>query len=162
MALQIRRATPDDAPQIQRFIEGLAEYEHELSSVEATPEILRRQLASDPRPFECLIAEVGEQPVGFALYYHTYSTWKARPGIYVEDLFVLPEFRRRGIGEALLRRVARVAVEEGCGRLEWAVLDWNRPAILFYESLGARAMSEWTVYRLSDAALAELGRAGET
>lgn len=155
---QIRSAVPDDAPVIQRFIEGLAEYEHELKSVECTPAALKRQLESSPRPFECLIAEIGGDPVGFAVYYHSYSTWKARPGIYLEDIFVWPAFRRRGVGKALFQRVAQIAVAERCGRLEWAVLDWNTPAIEFYADFGARAMNEWRVFRLSDAALVAAGQ----
>lgn len=155
---EIRSAGPEDAPVIHRFIEGLAEYDHELKSVESTPEILRRQLESSPRPFECFIAEIGGDPVGFAVYYHSYSTWKGRKGIYLDDIFVWPAFRRRGVGRALFQRVAQVAVAEGCGRLEWAVLDWNTPAMEFYADFGAQAMKEWRVYRLSDADLAEAGR----
>lgn len=158
-AFQIRSAVPDDAKVIVRFIKGLAEYEHELKSVQATPEVVREQLAATPRPFECLIAEISGDPVGFAVYYYTYSTWKARRGIYLEDIFVWPAFRRRGVGKALFQKVAQVAVAEGCGRLEWAVLDWNTPAMDFYADFGARAMSEWRVYRLTDTALADAGRA---
>ena len=112
-----------------------------------------------PRPYaETLIAEDAGQPIGFALFFHNFSTFLARPGIYLEDLFVVPEHRGQGVGRALLRELARIAVERDCGRLEWSVLDWNADAIGFYERLGATPNSEWTVYRLTGEALAELGR----
>lgn len=159
MTIVIRPATPADADVIYRFIVGLAEYEREPHAVEVTPEVLRAQLSSKPAPFECLIAEFDGAAAGFALFFSTYSTWMGKGGIWLEDIFVPESLRRRGIGGALLRAVAKLAVERHCGRLEWAVLDWNQPAIDFYRSLGARAMDEWTEYRLTGSALNEL--AGE-
>ena len=152
----IRQATPQDAEVILGFIQALAEYEREPQEVQVTAEMLRAQLASKPPPFECLIADHEDAPAGFALFFPTYSTWRGRPGIWLEDLFVLPEKRRFGIGRALLRQVAVTAVERGCARLEWSVLDWNQLAIDFYQTLGAIPMSEWTTFRLSDDALADL------
>lgn len=157
MTLQIRPANPDDAPTIHGFIQGLADYERAPDAVEATPGQLAQQLASDVPPFECLLAEQDGVALGFALFFPTYSTWKGLQSLYLEDLFVPPEHRGRGIGKALLKRVAQIAVERGCGRLEWAVLDWNEPAIRFYEILGAEAQSEWVTYRVTGNALARLG-----
>jgi GNAT superfamily N-acetyltransferase len=156
-ARQIRPATPDDAAVIFDFIRALAEYEREPDAVVTRPEVLREQLGQARPPFECLLCEVEGRPVGFALFFPTYSTWLGKPGIHLEDLFVLPEERGHGHGKALLQAVARLAVQRGCGRLEWAVLDWNTPAIRFYESLGASALGEWTTFRVAGAALAALG-----
>lgn len=165
-SLGIRTATPADIPDILAFIRELAEYEREPASAIATHADLLRDGFSEPKRFHCLIAEWRESstdngermtdnaPAGFALYFYNYSTWRGRPGIYIEDIFVRPAFRRRGIGKALLARVAAVAVAESCARLEWAVLDWNTPAIDFYRSLGATPMSEWTTMRLTGNALA--------
>ena len=158
--IRIRPATVDDARLIHRFVCELALYEREPQAVEVTPEILAAQLASAPPPFECLIAELGAEPAGFALFFHNYSTWKGRRGIWLEDLFVSESHRRRGVGSALFGAVSRLAVERGCGRLEWAVLDWNRPAIDFYERLGAYALGEWSIFRLTGDALEALGRRG--
>lgn len=157
MEPEIRFARPDDVEVIHAFIRGLAEYEREPDAVEVTPEELRIQLAAERPPFECLIAEVDGAPVGFAVFFHNYSTWRGRPGLYLEDLFVPPELRGRGYGKALLLSLARIAVERRCARMEWAVLDWNTPAIRFYERLGAVAMDEWTTFRLTGDALAKLG-----
>ncbi len=157
MNLSIRSAVPDDAAVIHRFISELAEYEREPDAVEATPASLRAQLESPKPPFECLIAERDGQPVGFALFFQSYSTWRGRPGLYLEDLFVPPSERGKGVGKALLRRLAAIAVQRGYGRMEWAVLDWNQTAIDFYESLGAEPLDEWTVYRLTGGALSALG-----
>ena len=154
--MRIRFATPRDAETILRFIRELAAYEREPDAVEATVEVLAGQLAEDPPPFECLIAELEGEPVGFALFFGTYSTWRARRGIHLEDLWVTPSARRRGVGRALLSRLAAVAVERGCARLEWAVLDWNELAMRFYRRLGASALDEWTTWRLSDAPLRAL------
>ena len=154
MALTTRFATPADAETIHRFIVGLAEYEREADAVEVTVDVLRAQLTSARPPFECLLAEVAGEAVGFALFFQSYSTWRGRPGLYLEDLLVEPSHRGKGVGGTLLRRTAALAVERECARLEWAVLDWNEPAIGFYRSLGAVALAEWTVHRLSDAALA--------
>lgn len=155
MSLHIRFAEPPDAPTLHAFIRALAEYEREPDAVEVSAETLAEQLAAPRPPFECLLAEADGRPVGFALFFHNYSTWRGRPGLYLEDLFVPPEHRGRGVGTALLRALAGLAVERGCPRFEWSVLDWNRPAIEFYEKLGARPMGEWTVYRLDGAALAQ-------
>lgn len=156
MDLTIREAVPGDEALILRFIRGLAEYERLAHECIATEADLTRSLFG-PRPeAEVLLAYADGEPAGFALFFHSYSTFLARKGLYLEDLFVLPEQRGRGIGLALLRALARVAVERECGRLEWSVLDWNESAIGFYEKLGARAMDEWTVYRLTDDALRRL------
>ena len=158
MSLAIRMAEPADAPVIADLIRGLARFEKLEDEVTMTEELLARNLFG-PRPYaETLIAEDGGTPVGFALFFHNFSTFLAKPGIYLEDLYVVPEQRGRGIGRALLQRLAQIAVERDCGRLEWAVLDWNREAIGFYERLGAKPNNEWTVYRLAGEALTSLGR----
>lgn len=154
--LSIRRADVRDAEQIHAFVVALAEYEREPAAVELTPEVLRAQLAAEPPPFECLVAELDGAPAGFALYFHTYSTWRGKRGIWLEDLFVVPEHRGRGVGRALLARLGAIACERDCARLEWAVLDWNEPAIGFYEGLGARPLDEWTTYRITGRALESL------
>jgi GNAT superfamily N-acetyltransferase len=154
--MTLRPATVDDVPQVLAFIRALADYEHLLHEVVATADGLRGALFG-PRPFaEVVLAEDGGVPVGFALFFHTFSTFLGRPGIYLEDLFVVPEARGRGVGRLLLAHLARVAVERGCGRVEWAVLDWNAPAIRFYDSLGARPNDDWTIYRLTGEPLAAL------
>ena len=145
-------------PVIADLIRGLARYEKLEDQVEMTEELLAAALFGE-RPYaEVVLAEEDGLAVGFALFFHNFSTFLGRPGIYLEDLFVLPEHRGRGIGRTLLAHLARLAVERGCGRLEWAVLDWNRDAIGFYERLGARPLSEWTVYRLTGEALTDLAR----
>ncbi len=154
----IRPATSDDAATILRFIQALADYEKEPDAVEVTADTLRTQMESESPPFECLIADTQDGPIGFALFFSTYSTWKGRPGLWLEDLFVPPEHRGRGAGAALLRRIAAIAVERNYARVEWAVLDWNQLAIDFYRRLGAEPMDGWTTYRLTDAALAALGQ----
>jgi GNAT superfamily N-acetyltransferase len=154
--LRIRVANADDAATILRFIQELAEYEREPDAVKTSAETLYAQLSAEKPPFECLIAEEGSEPVGFALFFQNYSTWRGQAGVYLEDLYVPQRLRRKGIGRALLRAVARIAVERNAGRLEWAVLDWNQPAIDFYRSLGAIPMNEWTVFRLADGSLANL------
>jgi GNAT superfamily N-acetyltransferase len=147
--LTIRPAVPDDIPEILAFIQELADYEREPASAVATyADLLRDGFGPVPR-FHCLIAEWSGQPVGFAVYFYNYSTWRGHAGIYLEDLFVRPPHRGKGIGKALLTNVAAIAVAEGCPRFEWAVLDWNTPAIDFYNSLGATPMSEWTTMRVS-------------
>jgi GNAT superfamily N-acetyltransferase len=159
MTLKIRPARTADLPVIAELIRGLARFEKLEDEVTMTEDLLAKGLFGD-RPYaETLLAEEDGTPVGFALFFHNFSTFLARPGLYLEDLFVVPGYRSRGIGRALLAELARVAVERGCGRLEWAVLDWNRDAIAFYERLGARPNSEWTVYRLTGEALRSL--AGE-
>jgi GNAT superfamily N-acetyltransferase len=154
--VHVRPATPDDAAVIHGFVCELAAYEREPDAVRATPESLRAQLASCRPPFECLIAELDGEPAGLALFFHNYSSWRGRAGLFLEDLFVPERFRRRGIGLRLLIELARIARARGCARMEWAVLDWNRPAIDFYASLGAEPLGEWTLFRLSDAALERL------
>jgi GNAT superfamily N-acetyltransferase len=159
-AVRIRPAAAADVPLSLALIRELAEYERLLDSVEATPERLHQALFG-PRPYaEALIAEAEEGPLGFALFFHNFSTFLSLPGIYLEDLYVRPHARRRGIGRALLTRLAQLAVERGCGRLEWSVLDWNEPAIGFYKKIGAVPMDEWTVFRLTGDALHGLA-AGE-
>lgn len=162
MSPTIRAATVDDVPLLLAFIRGLADYEKLLPEVEATEEKLRTTLFPADRPpvaYAVIAFATGASsevvPVGFALYFYNYSTFLARPGLYLEDLFVLPEFRGRGYGKALLLHLAREANRQGCGRMEWAVLDWNQSAITFYESLGARRMREWQVCRLTGPALAQ-------
>jgi GNAT superfamily N-acetyltransferase len=154
--LTIRPAERADVPLILEFIRGLAEYERLLDRCIATEAQLEKTLFG-PRPFaECLLASWDGAPAGFALFFHNYSTFLAKPGIYLEDLFVKPGLRGRGIGKSLLARLARIAKERDCGRVEWAVLDWNTPSIEFYRALGAVPMDEWTVFRLSGDALDRL------
>jgi GNAT superfamily N-acetyltransferase len=149
LTLSIRLAERSDVPVIAELIRGLARFEKLEHEVTMTEEQLDKSLFG-PRPFaETLLADEDGEAVGFALFFHNFSTFLGKPGIYLEDLFVVPEQRGSGIGRALLERLARIAVERDCGRLEWAVLDWNRDAIAFYERLGARPNSEWTVYRLT-------------
>jgi GNAT superfamily N-acetyltransferase len=154
---RIERATEQHVDVILRLITGLAEYERLAHEVVATESDLRRWLFG-PRPAaEVAIGYAGETPVGFAVFFQNYSTFLGRPGMYLEDLFVLPEWRKHGFGRRLLAHVAKTAVERGCGRMEWSVLDWNEPARRFYFNLGARAMDEWTVFRLTGDALRQVG-----
>jgi GNAT superfamily N-acetyltransferase len=154
--LRIVSATEADVPLILRFIRGLAEYEKLAHEVVATEQDLRETLFG-PRPgAEVVLAYAGAEAVGFALFFHNYSTFLGRPGLYLEDLYVLPEARGRGVGRALLAHLARLARERRCGRLEWWVLDWNESAIRFYRSLGAAPMDQWTVYRMTGQALERL------
>ena len=155
----IRAAAPADAALIVELIRGLAAYEKLLDQMETTEERIRSTLfPSDGQSpaAHCVIGEIDGVPAGFALYFFNYSTFLARPGLYLEDLFVRPEFRRQGLGKALLLHLARIARERGCGRMEWAVLDWNTPAIEFYERLGARRLGEWQLCRLRAEDLARL------
>jgi GNAT superfamily N-acetyltransferase len=154
----IRRGTERDVPVILKLIRGLAEYERLAHEVEATTARVRAHGFGPRRYFETIICRRGGTPVGFALYFFTYSTFLARPTLYLEDLFVLPEERGTGAGKALLRALARIAVRRGCGRLEWAVLDWNRPAIGFYKRLGAKLRRQWILTRLTGASLRRLAR----
>jgi GNAT superfamily N-acetyltransferase len=155
----IRNATESDVATILQLIRELAEYERLLHEVVATEERLRENLFGPRRCAEVLLGEVEGNVAGFALFFHNYSTFLGRPGIYLEDLFVRPEFRRKGIGTAFFRRLAQIAVGRGCGRFEWSVLNWNEPALKFYRSLGAVPMSEWRVQRVTGEALIKL--AGE-
>ncbi|MFE6223693.1 MULTISPECIES: GNAT family N-acetyltransferase [unclassified Streptomyces] len=154
----IRTATPADVPVIHALIRDLAEYEKALDEVRATPGQLREALFGErPAAFAHLAETEDGKPVGFALWFLNFSTWRGVHGIYLEDLYVRPEARGGGHGKALLTELARICVERGYERLEWSVLKWNKPSIDFYESLGARPQEEWSVYRLTDGALAALG-----
>ena len=156
--LQIRAAQSEDVGTILKLIRGLAEYEHEPHAVEATEQDLLRDGFGDHPRFHCALAEWNGEPVGFALYFYNYSTWKGRHGIFLDDLFVYPEHRGKGIGKALLLHVARIAAAQNCGRYEWLVLDWNTPAIEFYESLGGKRMKQWLPVRVEGQALQELAK----
>jgi GNAT superfamily N-acetyltransferase len=158
MGLSIRFATARDAEVIVGFVRGLAEYEREPEAVEVTPAMLRAQMECSDPPFECLIAEHDGVAAGFALFFRNYSTWRGCPGLFLEDLFVEPKYRRQGIGRALLQRLAAISVQRGYGRMEWSVLDWNTPAQQFYRALGAIPMDQWTIWRLSGDALAHAAR----
>lgn len=148
MNMSFRRAEEKDAALILYFIKELAEYENMSDDVVATEELLREWIFEKNKA-EVIFALADDEEVGFALFFHNFSTFLGRSGIYLEDLFVRPEFRGKGYGKGLLRELARIAVERGCGRLEWSCLDWNKPSIDFYVSLGAQPMDEWTVYRLA-------------
>ncbi len=161
MSLAIRPAVEADVPLILEFIRGLADYERLAHEVVATEPLLRQWLFGERPVAEVLLADLEGVPAGFALFFHNFSTFLGRPGIYLEDLFVRPEFRGRGVGIRLLGELARLAVARGCGRLEWSVLDWNEPAIGFYRALGAVSQDEWTVFRVTGEALTRLaGRGG--
>lgn len=159
--MTIRPATPDDAPTLVQLILELAEYEQLRHEADPDAEALRRQLAPDAQPrCEALLAEARDgAPVGFALFFHNYSTFLTNFGLYLEDLFVRPDHRGQGIGFALLQRVAQIAEERGCQRLDWAVLDWNTPAIDFYEQLGAEPLDDWTTMRLDRTAIESVAEA---
>jgi GNAT superfamily N-acetyltransferase len=157
----IRPATPSDVATLHTLIRELALYEKLEHEAVGTKEDLNAHLFGEfgaRRYAEALVAEDEARVVGFALFFHNYSTFLAQPGIYLEDLFVLPEHRRRGHGRALLRELARIAVERGCGRFEWSVLDWNEPAITFYGALGAQRMADWRIFRMTGEAIARLAR----
>jgi len=159
-ALTLREAVPADVPLILEFIRELAEYERLSHEVVATDELVLEHLFGERPVAEVVIGEWGGDPVAFALFFHNFSTFLGRPGVYLEDLYVRPAMRGRGIGKAMLAHLARIAVERGCGRFEWSVLDWNEPAIAFYRSLGAEPMEEWTVQRVTGAALNRLAARG--
>jgi GNAT superfamily N-acetyltransferase len=160
VTLALRPATPADLPLIAELIRALADYEKLSHEVRFDEAVLGEKLFG-ARPYaEVLIGEVDGSPQGFALFFHNFSTFEGRPGIYLEDLFVRPEARGLGLGRALLAELARLAVERGCARLEWWVLDWNEPSIGFYKSLGARPMDEWTVMRVDGASLLALAGGG--
>ena len=149
LMITIRPATLPDVPLLKEFICALAEYERLAHECLVTEDKLARTLFGPTPAAEALIAFYDGQPAGFALFFQNYSTFLAQPGLYLEDLFVKPELRRRGIGEALFRKLAQIACDRGAGRFEWSVLNWNKPAIQFYERMGAKAMSDWTVFRLT-------------
>jgi len=157
--LNIRPATAADAATIATLVRELADYEKLLHEAKAGPDDFLREMTAENPVIRVLIAEWNGEPAGFALYFFNFSTFVGRPGLYLEDLFVRPALRSHGIGRALLRALARVARERGCGRMEWAVLDWNEPALKFYQSLGARQMKEWIVHRLTPVEIDKL--AGE-
>ena len=157
----IRKATADDAELILDFINGLARYEKLEHEVVGSVKDIQRTLFGEHPAAEVLIAELGGQAAGFALFFTSYSTFLARPGIYLEDLFVYPQYRSHGIGKSLLKHLATLAVERNMGRLDWSVLNWNEPAIKFYEQLGAQGMTGWTQYRLTGDSLIELADSGK-
>lgn len=159
-AMEIRDATVDDPGLILRFVRELATYEKAPEAVTATEEDIRDSLFGTDSIVRAVICEMHEVPIGFAVYFFNYSTWLGRRGLYLEDLYISPAYRRAGAGRALLQHLAGLACSLGCGRMEWSVLDWNTPAIRFYESIGAEPLSEWVGYRLSDEALQQLA-AGE-
>lgn len=154
--IEITPATPPDVPLLLTLIRALADYERLADQVSATEDRLRESLFGPRTAAEAVIGRLDGQPVAFALFFQTYSTFLGRPGMYLEDIFVKPEYRGRGLGEALLRHLARVAVERQCGRFEWAVLDWNAPAIGFYRKLGAEVLADWRICRVAGDALARL------
>ena len=156
--ITLRLATEQDVPTILAFINGLADYEKLADQVVATEQQLRATLFGDKPYAEVVLAEYGQQAAGFALFFHNYSTFLAKPGIYLEDLFVLPEYRGKGIGKVLLSYLAKLAVQRDCGRLEWSVLDWNQPAIDFYQAQGATMMHDWRINRVTGDALKALAK----
>jgi GNAT superfamily N-acetyltransferase len=159
--LTIRNASPADASLILDFIRALAKYEREPDAVVATEQdLLRDGFGPDPK-YRCIIAEWNGKPAGFAFFFFNYSTWLGKPGLYLEDLFVLPEMRGKGIGKALLQKLARIAVEENCYGMRWQVLEWNEPALRFYDALGAKIMDEWETMRLMEPALSRLAGIAE-
>ena len=158
MTMSIRTAEPGDIPAIFRFINELAEYEREPDAVVATEAMIHDALFGEEPVARGLIASIDGATVGYAIYVFNFSTWLGRPGLYLEDLYVTPGARSTGVGRALLAHLAGIAIERGCGRMEWAVLDWNEPAIKLYRTLGARALDEWTVYRVTGSTLEDLAR----
>jgi GNAT superfamily N-acetyltransferase len=155
--LKIRPAQESDVDAIFDLIRGLAAYEKLSDRVTGNPELLRSHLFGT-RPYaEAIIAELDNHPIGFALFFHNYSTFLTQPGLYLEDVFVMPEYRRQGVGKALLSAVAKIAVDRGCGRLEWSVLEWNQNAIEFYQSVGATVLPDWKICRLTGATLTKFG-----
>jgi GNAT superfamily N-acetyltransferase len=158
MPLTIRSATSRDADTILRFIRGLAEYEHLPDEVKVTAAQLRTQMESGAPPFECILAEYDAEAVGFTVFFRNYSTWSGKPGLYLEDIFVREQYRGRGIGGALMARLAQIALERGWGQMAWAVLNWNTPAQSFYRILGSQPNDGWTTWRLDGDALVRMAR----
>jgi GNAT superfamily N-acetyltransferase len=156
MNFSIRPATEEDVPLILSFIRQLAEYERISHGVDVTESMLRENLFGRRRYAEVLIGEANAEPVAFAVFFHNFSTFRGKPGLYLEDLFVIPQMRGKGFGRAMLVELGRIATERECARIEWAVLDWNQPAIEFYKTLGAIPMDEWTIFRITDQALERL------
>src|SRR4051812_22873881 len=161
-SFEIRGTTEADLPVILELIRDLATYEREPDAVVATEAGLREVLFGPKPSAEVLLALENAAPVGFAVFFHNFSTWLGRPGLYLEDLFVRPEKRGKGYGRGLLARLAQIAKERGCGRMEWAVLDWNEPALQFYRKLGAAPMDEWTVFRLTEEGIARLAESNNS
>ena len=159
--VRIAPAREEDVPAILRLIRALADYEKLTDQVVATEGDVRRAIFGERPLVEVVMAFAGEQPIGFALFFHNFSTFVGRPGLYLEDLFVVPEWRGRGVGRRLLAHLARIAVERNCGRMEWAVLEWNEPAIGFYRRIGADVMDDWRLCRLTGDALATVARSAE-
>ena len=159
--LSIRKATEADIPLVLQFIRHLAEYEREPTAVVATEENLRRDGFGPEPKYRCIIAEWDRHPAGFAFFFYNYSTWRGQPGLYLEDLFVLTEMRGKGIGKALLQHLAQVAVQENCYGIRWMVLEWNEPALKFYDSLGATILGEWETMLLTGDALLQLAETGK-
>jgi GNAT superfamily N-acetyltransferase len=155
--LTIRFVKPYDCEVLFNLIKGLADYEKLSHAVTGNPEALKQHLFGNPKYIEALLAEQAGQAIGFALFFPNYSTFMTKPGIYLEDLFVLPDYRGQGIGKALISKVAQIAVERDCGRLEWSVLDWNEPAIKFYRHMGAVILDEWRICRVTGESLMNLG-----
>lgn len=158
MTLTVREAMPSDAAAILRFVRELADYEKALHEVEATEETVRSSIFGDGSVTRALISERDGEAIGMAVYFFSYSTWQAKNGLYLEDLYVTPAARGSGAGKALLRRLAQIALEKGCGRFEWSVLDWNEPAIRVYEAIGAEPQTEWVRYRLAGETLEAFAR----
>jgi GNAT superfamily N-acetyltransferase len=156
---QIRLATSDDVPSILAFIKGLAEFEYLTNEVTVTEADLQKSLFGQNPAAEVVMGFEGDEPAGFAVFFHNYSTFLGQRGMYLEDIFVTPEHRRKGLGKMLLVHVANIAVERGCGRLEWSVLDWNEDAARFYKELGAEVMSDWRTFRMQEDALRRLSKA---
>jgi len=154
--LVLRFAQPGDETVLFTLIQKLAEYEKLSHAVTGNAIALQKHLFGSPRYIEAILAEYGEETVGFALYFHNYSTFLTKPGMYLEDLFVLPEYRRQGIGKAILAKLAQIAIERDCGRLEWSVLDWNLPAQAFYRSMGASILDDWRICRVTEEGLFKL------
>jgi GNAT superfamily N-acetyltransferase len=159
--IAVRGAEEKDAPLILELVKSLAGYERLLAEVSATEEDMRRFIFKEKKA-EALIGEYAGYAAGFALFFHTFSTFVGKPGIYIEDIFVKPEFRGKGLGKLLLSSIAKIAAHRECGRLEWACLDWNEPSIAFYKSQGARPLTDWTTYRLNGQAIRDLGKNGAT
>ncbi|MEH2201442.1 GNAT family N-acetyltransferase [Nostoc sp.] len=155
--LILRFAEPTDYSRLFQLIQGLAEYEKLSHAVTGNALALKEHLFGSHRYIEAILAESAGQAVGFALFFHNYSTFLTKPGIYLEDLFVLPEYRRQGIGKALITKLAQITIERDCGRLEWSVLDWNEPAKAFYRSMGASILDDWRICRVTEDALTQLG-----
>ena len=161
MNIKIRRATAQDAHTIWRFIRQLADYQNHFAQIETTPASLREQMLSKNPPFHCLLAEDNEKPVGFALYHYNYSTWDGKPGIYIDDLFVLKQWRSNGIGKLLMQELAKIALEQGCSRIELSVLNWNKPSIAAYENWGGKQLTNWLSFRFDQESINQLADADD-